>query len=277
MSSSNVFTEVKQQPNKDGSGKGQMAAWKVRSRSVFPPIFARSRVQCDRDGLTFTYSALTLTQAGKIGEEYEAQGGDYVNEAGSKNEPKKGPPEKKSEEQKTAETSGTGGASKDKAGEAPNAKTGDSAASTSTNKKEAASATTNSKATSASVTNKTTKARGRPKGSAAPNGTAAKKLKDKKKEPAQGTRVSTRIQDAEKKDRKRKAAGELKEQAPAKKARTTKTKTKTAATKSATGTGAKRGRPASTAAKKTKAAVSKTKASGAAAGAKKRGRPAKAK
>ncbi|KAG9241664.1 hypothetical protein BJ878DRAFT_545014 [Calycina marina] len=56
-----VTEEIKQQTNKDGSGKGQMAAWK----------------------------------APKIAKEYEARGGDYENEKGSKNMPKKGEPEAK--------------------------------------------------------------------------------------------------------------------------------------------------------------------------------------
>lgn len=34
----------------------------------------------------------------KLAKEYEAQGGDYENEAGSKNEPKKGAPKAKSAE-----------------------------------------------------------------------------------------------------------------------------------------------------------------------------------
>jgi len=66
-----VTEEVKQQTNKDGSGAGKMAAWK----------------------------------AAKIGKEYEAQGGDYENEPGSKNKPEKGPPQKKSESTKKAELS----------------------------------------------------------------------------------------------------------------------------------------------------------------------------
>ncbi|KAJ4994423.1 hypothetical protein SVAN01_00252 [Stagonosporopsis vannaccii] len=64
-----VKEEVKQKPNKDGGGKGQMAAWK----------------------------------AAEISKEYEKQGGGYENEAGSKNEPKKGAPEAKSDSKKKAE------------------------------------------------------------------------------------------------------------------------------------------------------------------------------
>jgi hypothetical protein len=43
-------------------------------------------------------------QASKLAKEYEAQGGEYENEAGSKNEPKKGAPQHKSEAKKKAET-----------------------------------------------------------------------------------------------------------------------------------------------------------------------------
>ncbi|KAK5653290.1 hypothetical protein OQA88_8981 [Cercophora sp. LCS_1] len=55
--------EIKQEPNKSGDGKGQWSAWK---------------------GM-------------KLAKEYEKQGGGYDNEAGSKNEPKKGAPQAKSE------------------------------------------------------------------------------------------------------------------------------------------------------------------------------------
>ncbi|KAB5566723.1 hypothetical protein GE09DRAFT_1107986 [Coniochaeta sp. 2T2.1] len=61
--------EIKQETNKDGSGKGQWAAWK----------------------------------ASKLAKEYEGQGGEYENEAGSKNEPEKGVPHHKSEAKKKAE------------------------------------------------------------------------------------------------------------------------------------------------------------------------------
>lgn len=43
-------------------------------------------------------------QASKLAKEYENQGGDYENESGSKNEPKKGAPEHKSENKKKMET-----------------------------------------------------------------------------------------------------------------------------------------------------------------------------
>lgn len=45
-----------------------------------------------------------LAQANQIGKEYEARGGDYKNEPGSKNKPKRGPPEEKSEATKSEET-----------------------------------------------------------------------------------------------------------------------------------------------------------------------------
>ncbi|KAK8030187.1 hypothetical protein PG993_011478 [Apiospora rasikravindrae] len=57
--------EIKAEPNKSGGGEGQWAAWK----------------------------------ASKLAKEYEKQGGDYKNEAGSKNQPQKGAPQAKSEKQ----------------------------------------------------------------------------------------------------------------------------------------------------------------------------------
>ncbi|KAK4168301.1 hypothetical protein QBC43DRAFT_254003 [Cladorrhinum sp. PSN259] len=61
--------EIKQEPNKSGDGQGQWAAWK---------------------GM-------------KLAKEYEKQGGGYENEAGSKNEPRKGAPVPKSESKKKRE------------------------------------------------------------------------------------------------------------------------------------------------------------------------------
>lgn len=46
----------------------------------------------------------TTTKAAKLAKEYEKQGGGYENEPGSKNEPKKGEPEPKSNGKKKAET-----------------------------------------------------------------------------------------------------------------------------------------------------------------------------
>lgn len=66
------LVEIKQEPNKSGGGEGQWAAWK----------------------------------ASKLAKEYEARGGGYENEAGSRNEPKQGEPEKKSEGKKREETEG---------------------------------------------------------------------------------------------------------------------------------------------------------------------------
>ncbi|OAL51139.1 hypothetical protein IQ07DRAFT_413446 [Pyrenochaeta sp. DS3sAY3a] len=64
-----VKEDVKNETNKDGGGKGQWSAWK----------------------------------AAKLSKEYEKKGGGYENEAGSKNEPKKGTPEKKPAAKKKAE------------------------------------------------------------------------------------------------------------------------------------------------------------------------------
>jgi len=83
-----LVIEVKQQTNKDGSGAGKMAAWKVSFSCSYTYFYTKK-----------------LLEAAKIGKEYEAQGGDYENEAGSKNKPEKGPPQKKSEATKKAELS----------------------------------------------------------------------------------------------------------------------------------------------------------------------------
>ncbi|KAK8189555.1 hypothetical protein BKA81DRAFT_276729, partial [Phyllosticta paracitricarpa] len=64
-----VKKDVQNEPNKDGGGKGQWSAWK----------------------------------ASKLSKEYEKRGGGYENEAESKNEPKKGAPEKKSGRKKAKE------------------------------------------------------------------------------------------------------------------------------------------------------------------------------
>ncbi|KAG7284521.1 hypothetical protein NEMBOFW57_010896 [Staphylotrichum longicolle] len=61
--------EIQQEPNKSGDGKGQWAAWK---------------------GM-------------KLAKEYEAHGGGYENDPGSKNEPKSGAPVAKSESKKKKE------------------------------------------------------------------------------------------------------------------------------------------------------------------------------
>ncbi|RYC60173.1 hypothetical protein CHU98_g6028 [Xylaria longipes] len=53
-----------------------------------------------------TWSALLKVSglANKLAKEYEKQGGSYENEPGSKNEPRKGKPQAKSESKKEAET-----------------------------------------------------------------------------------------------------------------------------------------------------------------------------
>ncbi|KAL8673426.1 MAG: hypothetical protein Q9168_002169 [Polycauliona sp. 1 TL-2023] len=91
----------------------------------------------------------------KISKEYEKKGGDYENEAGSKNEPAKGAPESKSEEEKKEETKGSDDKKEEKA-EKPKANSGRKA--------------TGKKAD-----------------------TKAKAPKKEKKAPTEGTRKSTRI------------------------------------------------------------------------------------
>lgn len=123
-----------------------MAAWKV---CIVPISFslALSRLEW-----RVTSNA---HQAAKIGKEYEARGGDYENEPGSKNKPEKGPPQKKSEATKKAETS-----KKDKDADEVDGEEKPKA-------------------------NEGKKARGRPKGDGA-------KAKKAKKEPRQGERSSAR-------------------------------------------------------------------------------------
>ncbi|KAF1831550.1 hypothetical protein BDW02DRAFT_531603 [Decorospora gaudefroyi] len=79
-----VKQDVKQETNKDGSGKGQWSAWK----------------------------------ASKLSKEYEKKGGGYENEAGSKNEPRKGAPRAKAEGRKQAEVEMVEGAGGDEGGSA---------------------------------------------------------------------------------------------------------------------------------------------------------------
>ena len=52
-------------------------------------------------------SCISFTQATKLSKEYEKEGGGYENEAGSKNEPKKGAPKPKTEDKKSKETKST--------------------------------------------------------------------------------------------------------------------------------------------------------------------------
>ncbi|PQE22492.1 ankyrin repeat protein [Rutstroemia sp. NJR-2017a BVV2] len=137
-----ITDEVKNQTNKDGSGQGKMAAWK----------------------------------ANKVAKKYEEEGGDYENEAGSKDKPKKGLPEKKTEAEKSSEL-------KEAAEEKKDAE----------ETKEEAAAETNDKAQDETdeKADDEKKGRGRPKGAAA----AGKKEPKAKKEPTQGTRVSARQRD----------------------------------------------------------------------------------
>ncbi|KAH7061324.1 hypothetical protein B0J12DRAFT_736474 [Macrophomina phaseolina] len=67
-----VKKEVQSETNKDGSGKGQWSAWK----------------------------------SAKLSKEYEKRGGDYENEPGSKNEPRKGVPEEKPGKKRQREVEG---------------------------------------------------------------------------------------------------------------------------------------------------------------------------
>lgn len=54
---------------------------------------------------------LTYVLASKLAKEYEAKGGEYDNEAGSKNEPTKGTPKPKTSEKKDGELKGSAKAS----------------------------------------------------------------------------------------------------------------------------------------------------------------------
>lgn len=90
-----ITVDIKQETNKDGSGKGQWAAWKV--------CLMRSAVWVVSDSTRLLMLAGFALQASKLAKQYEAQGGDYENEAGSKNEPEKGAPHHKSEARKKAE------------------------------------------------------------------------------------------------------------------------------------------------------------------------------
>jgi hypothetical protein len=156
------FTEVKQQPNKDGSGKGQMAAWKVQYFSTPLPQIPNWNHRTNT----------RKPQAAKIGKGYEARGGDYENEPGSKNKPEKGAPQKKSEAAKKAETSASKSASNNN-----NSKP----------KPEADDGDDEEKGDEKPRANEGRKARGRPKG----EGSAGAKARESR-EPRLGERSSTR-------------------------------------------------------------------------------------
>ncbi|KAF2036375.1 hypothetical protein EK21DRAFT_84066 [Setomelanomma holmii] len=158
-----VKEEVKNETNKNGGGKGQWSAWK----------------------------------AAKLSKEYEKKGGGYENEAGSKNEPKKGTPQPKSSskkklEEKPVESKEESPSPDDKEQEAPSSEQKPKA--NSSKKKDQAADSKKSGAKPA--------AKG---GAAKKDGT----LKGKGKERTEGTRKSSRISE------KRKTDGE--DEAPAKK------------------------------------------------------------
>lgn len=81
---------MKNETNKDGGGKGQWSAWKVSFLEY-----------CSRP-------CTDNTQASKLAKEYEAKGGSYENESGSKNEPEKGTPKPKSDAKKGKEVKDSG-------------------------------------------------------------------------------------------------------------------------------------------------------------------------
>lgn len=84
-----VKEEIKNKPNSDGGGKGQWSAWKVGSANDAQDMIADT------------------LKAAQLSKEYEARGGGYENEGGSKNEPKKGTPEPKSDQKKEKEVKGS--------------------------------------------------------------------------------------------------------------------------------------------------------------------------
>ncbi|KAJ4356302.1 uncharacterized protein N0V89_004333 [Didymosphaeria variabile] len=130
-----VKEEIQNEPNKDGGGKGQWSAWKVRCSFVLPRIedkrgLVRGCLEVVSSSCPFetcswrwTYGRLsaqfvssyapsasfilTSQRASKLSKEYEKRGGDYENSPGTKNEPQKGTPQpkpsgKKQKEEKKA-------------------------------------------------------------------------------------------------------------------------------------------------------------------------------
>lgn len=94
--------DVKNETNKDGSGKGQWSAWKVMHHSpldknIFIYFFPWLNVSLSNS------SWPAIPQATKLSKKYEEAGGEYENEAGSKNEPTKGAPKAKSQAIKNEE------------------------------------------------------------------------------------------------------------------------------------------------------------------------------
>ncbi|KAH7090435.1 hypothetical protein FB567DRAFT_568068 [Paraphoma chrysanthemicola] len=149
-----VKEDVKAETNKDGSGKGQWSAWK----------------------------------AAKLSKEYEKKGGGYENEAGSRNEPKKGTPQPKSSGKKKAEEKPTESKS-----ESP---------SSDDEEKEAPPSEQKPKANSSKKKDQATDAKKSGTKGAAKDATAKKEgtLKGKGKERTEGTRKSSRISEKRKTD-----------------------------------------------------------------------------
>ncbi|KAL1639829.1 hypothetical protein SLS58_007573 [Diplodia intermedia] len=170
--------EVQNKTNKDGSGKGQWSAWK--------PVL----VVGEADSI----------QSAELSKEYEKQGGDYENEPGSKNEPKKGAPQEKpgkkrqrevKESEQEADGDGSGGedeAVKKGSGKKARAGKKDDAKEAKASTKGGAKGSKEKKDEKDTQKEKPTKKLARPKkGDAKPT----------EKVPREGTRKSTRIQEAE--------------------------------------------------------------------------------
>ena len=187
-------------PNKDGGGKGQMAAWKVSPRSDSQSALLHRITRCSPIFFSCNIASIEVhltdasvdSQSGKISEEYEKRGGGYENEAGSKNEPTKGAPIAKSDAKKDAEVKENGEEkTEEKEKEKPKANSGKKA--TGTKKAE-------------------------------PKSKAPKK---EKKPPAEGTRKSSRVaasagtkRSAPEDDEDEEEEKTVKKKAPAKKAKT---------------------------------------------------------
>ncbi|KAK0647364.1 hypothetical protein DIS24_g7832 [Lasiodiplodia hormozganensis] len=159
-----VKNEVQNETNKDGSGKGQWSAWK----------------------------------SAKLSKEYEKRGGDYENEPGSKNEPRKGTPEEKSGKKRKREVNKAehGEAEEEVAeeeeGSAKQAKAGKKE--TQARKKEEEKGSKGKKGGKQTpIEEKDT-----PKANGKKNpGRPRKENKPKEKVPREGTRKSARIKEAE--------------------------------------------------------------------------------
>ncbi|EOD44546.1 hypothetical protein UCRNP2_8741 [Neofusicoccum parvum UCRNP2] len=159
-----VKKEVQSETNKDGSGKGQWSAWK----------------------------------SAKLSKEYEKRGGDYENEAGSKNEPKKGVPEekpgrKRQREVEGMEKNGGGddtGSAKD---EDASGQDGKAAAAAAAAEEEEGENKAQKRGAKQARKESTSRNAGQKKGGAK----TARKAEKAEKAPREGTRRSARIQQAE--------------------------------------------------------------------------------